>query len=174
MKYITEIYQNCNDGSLDSEEVTIVKKFLNTIKSIENVSGILLRGLSKTHYVGLDQLNYSNITITILTPGKPETIPEIKDIKKSINDFRYDLNSRTYQFEDNEFNVNIYDLDYYLNDSTAKTWTETDIVSSYILLDRTGLISDTQDTLKETTKPYEKLTNITNIDKLEKNYKRVR
>ncbi len=163
MKYIEENFNNTYVQNLSNDEIRHINTFLREIISIKAVECILLipeyREIDRRYYDDI----YCEIEIKIIMHQEPRAL---KRVEKSICEARPNLPFISY-IPTNKFEFEITDVNSFISDSVIiKSWSETALVSSYILFDRNGIFEKFQDELRTSKRPFEGLSKIGNIDEL--------
>ena len=163
MKYIEENFKDTNVQSLSDNEIRYLSEFLEKQISIQSVECILLKPKYKEICRRYYDDSYCSIQIIVITQKESR---DLKIIEESILETERLLPFLSY-IPTNEFDFVIDDVDSYKSESIIiRSWSECDLVSSYILFDRNGYFENMQDELRERKTPYVGLSKIDNINKL--------
>ena len=165
MKYIEKNFENADVRSFSDDEIKFLNQALKELIDNESVESIFLVPIAKEEEACRSTNYYCSAKLFVIARKSNKELKysrenALKDLNINISNKRYlpvnALNTET---------IYLSNLVRAKKDSLIKLWFDYDLVSSYILFDRNGIVGKLQDDAAERVEPW-RVARIINIDKL--------
>ena len=165
MKYIEKNFENADVRSFSDDEIKFINQLLKELIDNESVEGVFLIPIAKEEEVCRSTNYYCKAKLVVIARKSNKELKYLRET--AMKDFNISISNKRY-LPVNEINTETIYLSNLVRakkDSLIKLWFDYDLVSSYIMFDRNGIIGKLQDDASKKVKPW-KVARIINLDKL--------